>query len=406
MIPLPKTKAWNRRNRRLRRQWEREGGDTDSFITGAPPNGGCWSSEGEEEQMALLGLGAIMGSAAHAIRSKLPGGSKSSGYVYERCDHWRTPVTMGTKDGGAYTVLASGLSDCPHPKGVGWGKDLPGPAPYPDLGFYLDSSWFRELGSIASAGIECPIKEWWPFIVVGWPDRGSIDDDSYKTLVELAVSKIREGKSIEVACQGGHGRTGTMLAGILATLEELSAEKAIEQLRKRYCDSAVESHEQKCQVYRYLGEQEPKKPPTPAYKSTYTPPSTLGTLAAECECTHKALSHRGKDGDGACYFYQCECAKFKAKVKDAKEAPKLLPPALPPTQVPSVYTGKPAYPKPASEVYKGFGFFGDHGASSWDEDECACSHARMDHSGSGYGECRLCTSGKCMQFMYARSKTV
>lgn len=335
----PAWRAWQKRNHRLRREWERNG-DSPAHGSGFPDG---WTNEGEDDaSMGFLGgLGGMMGRV-------FPGkGAKSWGY--RTCDHWRTPIKMRVKGTRKkVTVLASGLIDCPREGGA---RQIPGPEPFPDLGFYLDSSWFAALGGMASAGVDCPVPAWWPFIIVDWRDRSDVSGEWYKRLVELAVEKIRAGGKVEVACQGGHGRTGTLLAGILAVVEGRKAEDAIKELRERYCDKAIESHSQECQVYKFLGEEEPVKP---------KPEPTV--------------------------------------VRHVKGA---VVPWTPPTPM----LGKRAAgPKMSYETYK----------STWDDDECRCGHRRGDHADDpnpvttirliniGKGECRLCAAGSCKQFVFHR----
>jgi len=235
--------------------------------------------------------------------------------------HWRTEVKIGK-----FTALASGLMDRP--------KDgIPGPEPWPDAGIYLDRQWFGHLGGLASAGVEAPIDPWWPFIVVDWTDQAALEADYYATLVDTAVEMLEAGQRVEIACQGGHGRTGTLLAGILAKVESLPAREAIDTLRKRYCKQAVESHAQVKQIYEYLGEEPPSKPPKLA--------TTTGLYMAPCKCGHEEYHHI--ESGGGCV--ECDCNGYERR-------------------------------KPFQ-------------AKAWDMDACVCRHVRRNHADKT-GQCRKC----------------
>ena len=238
------------------------------------------------------------------------------------CKHWRQAVNVGD-----YTILASGSSRAPG----GIGKAMPGPKEsWPTLGVYLDRGWLSHLGGIAATGCESPIESWWPFILVDWPDFGAIRQDYFASLIRQIVRALEDGGRVEVACQGGHGRTGTVLAGVLAVVESLSPEEAIESLRERYCDDAIEGHKQVELVFRLMGE-EPPKPPKKA-RPVGEPKqgrlgSTVGRLTSisaiaggrstartaqdwerdQCTCGHIRRNHH--EQWGACP--KCSCDRFR-----------------------------------------------------------------------------------------------
>ena len=162
-----------------------------------------------------------------------------------RCGHWRTPVHIG-----GYTVWASGLWDKPE------GLKLVD-AVKPDAGFYLDSSWGSRFGHFAGSGVNAPVQPPWPFLVVNWPDMSVLPDYEYAALVAAIIVRIKAGETVEIACLGGHGRTGSVLAPLVAHLEGRTAGDAITSLRARYCDKAVESASQVAAVYKVTGEEPP-----------------------------------------------------------------------------------------------------------------------------------------------------
>jgi protein-tyrosine phosphatase len=66
------------------------------------------------------------------------------------------------------------------------------------------------------------------------------------------LGQASEGRRVEIGCAGGHGRTGTTLAGLLV-LQGLSARSAIRRIRRAYCEEAIESREQEAFVRSLAG---------------------------------------------------------------------------------------------------------------------------------------------------------
>lgn len=174
--------------------------------------------------------------------------------TYQECDHWRTPVKVGEHE-----MWATGLFDKPL-------KSKVVEAEAPDLGVYCDRQWLAHLGGVAGLGIDGLVKPCWPFLVMDWKDMADFDDEIFANLVGNLVALVEEGKRVEVACLGGHGRTGTVIAAVIAKVERLSAKDAIDGLRKRYCSKAVESYTQEDSIYRFLGEEPPPLPPMATYQ--------------------------------------------------------------------------------------------------------------------------------------------
>lgn len=98
----------------------------------------------------------------------------------------------------------------------------------PDFGLYLDDRW----------------QPPWPHEILDWPDFG-VPDDAEAVVAALAAlrERARQGQQVEIGCMGGHGRTGTALAG-LAVLCGHPPDRAVEWVRASYCDQAVETEEQ------------------------------------------------------------------------------------------------------------------------------------------------------------------
>jgi hypothetical protein len=63
---------------------------------------------------------------------------------------------------------------------------------------------------------------------------------------------------VHIFCDGGHGRTGTVLASLIALMESSAkTPDPIAAVRARYCDQAVETLDQARAIYRLRGEDLP-----------------------------------------------------------------------------------------------------------------------------------------------------
>ena len=98
-------------------------------------------------------------------------------------------------------------------------------APAPDFGVYLTARVHAER---------------WPSRWIAWPDfrlpRNSAD--AFAALREAYHRSATE--RVEVACDGGTGRTGTALA-LLARLDGVPADEAVAWVRRHYRPRAVET---------------------------------------------------------------------------------------------------------------------------------------------------------------------
>jgi len=83
-----------------------------------------------------------------------------------------------------------------------------------------------------------------------WPDFG-LPADRAATAAALREAWARaETERVEVACAGGHGRTGTALA-CLAVLDGIPNRQAVAYVREHYSPRAVETPGQRRFVYRF-----------------------------------------------------------------------------------------------------------------------------------------------------------
>src|SRR5215207_3463162 len=106
---------------------------------------------------------------------------------------------------------------------------------YPDFGVYCDPMWTPS----------------WPAVLLDWPDfgvpRSMAEADSQ---IKDAWRRAQAGERIEVACVGGHGRTGTVLA-YMAVLAGVPVADAVPWLRSVYCTRAVQEPSQQYWIERF-----------------------------------------------------------------------------------------------------------------------------------------------------------
>jgi protein-tyrosine phosphatase len=159
--------------------------------------------------------------------------------TYHAHSHWRQPVRVGN-----YVLTCSSFSCRP--------KDI---EPNLDFGIYLSKVWDSYISPIWTSGAylkSVAEVRGYPAMIVDWPDGSAVSAEMIKRLVNIALSKLRHGKSVDIGCWGGHGRTGTLLACIIARVEHLPAKAAIEAVRQRYCEHAIESKTQEEAVGKYV----------------------------------------------------------------------------------------------------------------------------------------------------------
>jgi rhodanese/phosphatase family protein len=91
----------------------------------------------------------------------------------------------------------------------------------------------------------------WPARWVRWPDFRLPKDRRDATDAFREAWRRADGERVEVACAGGHGRTGTALACI-AVLDGVPARDAVAFVRANYDAHAVETPAQRRFVTRFL----------------------------------------------------------------------------------------------------------------------------------------------------------
>ncbi|XVV02357.1 protein-tyrosine phosphatase family protein [Actinosynnema sp. CA-248983] len=118
-------------------------------------------------------------------------------------------------------------------RGLRHGHDV---ADVPQFGLYLGTS-HREMP--------------WPHEWVDWPDfRLPRSRETAIAQIRALHARALAGEDVEVACGGGVGRTGTVIA-CLAVLAGVPAEEAVAWTRAHYRKHAVETPWQKRWVRRF-----------------------------------------------------------------------------------------------------------------------------------------------------------
>lgn len=82
------------------------------------------------------------------------------------------------------------------------------------------------------------------------PETGSVFEIADR--LRLLHMEHMKGRTIEVACFGGHGRTGMLLAILAALASGWDAKEAVGKLRKAYCTEAVETRRQEAWVEKAI----------------------------------------------------------------------------------------------------------------------------------------------------------
>lgn len=133
--------------------------------------------------------------------------------------------------------MSTSLPNAVELPGGGWvrGRALRRPLtekPYPTFGLYLGSRRLRRRHEAAM-----PWEQEW----LDWPDfYVPLDRAQATAAITDLHRRIVEGQRAEVACNGGVGRTGTVLA-CLAVLAGLAADQAVTWARGHHNRHAVET---------------------------------------------------------------------------------------------------------------------------------------------------------------------
>ena len=77
------------------------------------------------------------------------------------------------------------------------------------------------------------------------------EPDRFTALVDWTIEQLEAGKKVHAGCIGGHGRTGTFLAALVAKM--LGKKDASSYVRKYYCPHAIEVKEQVRFLSKHFG---------------------------------------------------------------------------------------------------------------------------------------------------------
>lgn len=120
------------------------------------------------------------------------------------------------------------------------GREGPSERPrLPDFALYLDERW-RDDPQVT-----------WNCEIVDWPDFELPADETatFAAIVDLH-RRVQEGELVEIACRGGLGRTGTVLA-CLAVLADDAPSDPVRWVRENYRRGAIEGAKQERLVARF-----------------------------------------------------------------------------------------------------------------------------------------------------------
>lgn len=199
-------------------------------------------------------------------------------YSYSKCSHFRFPLKVDADT----TLYLSSSRDY-------WKADNDWEKNPIDVGVYLDATWKKDLTTYTPDVYTSPttpkalrptpalLKVWeGPKLeplsgtYFPWADRGVPTLPKLKALVNWINGLLDNGHRVEVACIGGHGRTGTLAAAITLTrnLGKVTPAEAIKYIRQGYCHEAIESHVQEAILYELVGLTAPPPPPVKKWEAS------------------------------------------------------------------------------------------------------------------------------------------
>lgn len=131
-----------------------------------------------------------------------------------------------------------------------------------DVNLYvaLDASMEHPLFEI---GKPIPHAIYYPIQNMKIPTR----PDKFAALIDIIMAGLDKGLRIHVGCIGGHGRTGTVIAAVVARLGIAPDNDAIAWVREHYCKKAVENKMQENFLVVNFGCKMPPAGATPYQKA-------------------------------------------------------------------------------------------------------------------------------------------
>ena len=186
------------------------------------------------------------------------------------CEHFRFPLPVGK---GKSIYLSSSRGHEANLRKEGH-REV-------DYGVYLDGSWRSKLevkpttsyssGPLVNGVNSIPagfIENWEtkynppePLngVYLPWSDRGAPPMHKITPLLDWLCAELDSDRTFEIACMGGHGRTGTLAAMLLLRRADgkIKPGEAISLIREVYCKEAIESWEQVQRIFESVGEVAP-----------------------------------------------------------------------------------------------------------------------------------------------------
>jgi protein-tyrosine phosphatase len=136
----------------------------------------------------------------------------------------------------------------------GWDPSAPGVLTLPSGRLVRGRGLVDEVGRPPEFGIYLlprpPEPMPWPTVWVRWRDFRLPSDRDAARAATLELWRRAATERVEVACEHGRGRTGTVLA-CLAVLDGLRAPEAIDHVRRHYHRRAVETPGQRRYVQNF-----------------------------------------------------------------------------------------------------------------------------------------------------------
>lgn len=152
-------------------------------------------------------------------------GAWTGGKKYS-CYESHPPLTFTGKDGREYTIYGgSGAHPVVHDADVYIGFNYT--VDNPNIKVYPWEEGYRQVTTV-----NFPITDM----------QAPADPELFHQLIDWTCNQLQAGKKVHAGCMGGHGRTGTFLAAVVAQMAGMK--DAIQYVRKHYCEKAVETNTQ------------------------------------------------------------------------------------------------------------------------------------------------------------------
>ena len=116
-----------------------------------------------------------------------------------------------------------------------------------DLYVALDAGMRHPYFEEGQSWLDAPVSIYYPIQNMDIPKNA----DKFRALVKLIADALEGGATVHVGCIGGHGRTGMVLAAVVAYTGV--SKDAITYVRQNYCKKAVESRAQEGFLAAHFG---------------------------------------------------------------------------------------------------------------------------------------------------------